>query len=643
MMLTDMLPNHTILKNTAARIFALACLFGPASTGQGQQGATGGQWPHYGGDSGSTEYSALDQLSSTNVDQLSVAWQWSSPENARIQKNRRLGTFAYEATPIMIDGVLYTSSSHSDVIAIDGDSGKTIWSYDSGSWRAGRPTNLGFVHRGVTYWADGEQKRIFIATGDCRLIALDATNGKPISSFGDGGSVDLTKGLGRPISKRAYAVTSPPVICRGIVVVGSSINDGPTQQKMPPGDVRGFDARTGAQRWTFHSIPHEGEFGNDTWEEDSWKYTGNANCWTLMSVDEQLGYVYLPFGTPTNDWYGGHRPGQGLFGESLVCVKAETGERVWHFQHVHHGVWDYDLCAAPALADLEVDGRQIKALAQVTKQGFCWVLDRITGKPVWPIEERAVPTSTVTGEKSWPTQPFPSRPAPYEVQGVQIDDLIDFTPQLRAEAVEIIDRFHWGPLYTPPGTEKATINMPGWGGGGNWFGCALDAETNMLYVPSMRDAIAVQLVKPDPARSDFTYIGKMQLSVRGPRGLPLWKPPYSSITAIDLNTGNTLWTIPLGDGPRNHPLLKDLTLPKLGDSGRPFVLVTKTLLLVAHGSRGRRLYAFDKTSGKEIARFDLPGKPSGSLMTYQSDGKQYVVVPVSGRREPSGLVALCLP
>lgn len=632
-------------KNFAARTGMLAVIgvLFAASTGLGQQGAPNGQWPNYGGDPGSTKYSALDQISKDNVADLKVAWQWNSPENDRIKENRRLGSFAYESTPIMIDGVLYTSSSHCDVIAIDSASGETIWSYDSEAWKAGRPTNLGFVHRGVTYWADGDDKRIFIGTGDSRLIALNANTGEPISDFGKDGVVDLTKGLSRPISKRAYAVTSPPVVCRDVIVIGSSINDGPTQTKMPPGDVRGFDVRTGQQRWTFHSIPHEGEFGNETWEEESWRYTGNANVWTLMSVDEELGYIYLPFGTPTNDWYGGHRLGQGLFGESLVCVDAESGERIWHFQHVHHGVWDYDLCAAPALADIEVDGKPIKALAQITKQGFCWVLDRTTGEPVWPIEEREVPQSTVPGEKTWATQPFPTKPKPYEIQGVREDDLIDFTPELRAEALKILENYNHGPLYTPPNAEKPTINMPGWAGGGNWWGCTLDPQTNMLYIPSSRAAIAMLLVKPDPARSNFDYVGKMQMAVPGPQGLPLWKPPYTSVSAIDLNTGDTKWQIPVGDGPRDHKALKGLDLPKLGDPGRTFVLTTKTLFLLAHSTRQPRLYAFDKSSGEEIASIDLPGGPSGALMTYMSEGKQYVAVPVGGRRSPGGLVALSLP
>jgi quinoprotein glucose dehydrogenase len=614
-----------------------------ASDASAQHGAKQGQWPTYGGDSGSTKYAPLDQITAENVGDLQVAWKWSSPENERIKTNRRLGTFAYEATPLMIDGVLYTSSSHCDVIAINGSNGETIWSYDTESWKAGRPTNLGFVHRGVSYWTDGADERIFIATGDARLISVDAKTGKPDESFGVNGAIDLTEGLYRPVNRRHYAVTSPPAICRDVVVVGSSIFDGPTQKEMPPGDVRGFDVRTGKQRWVLHSIPQEGEFGNDTWEDESWRYTGNANVWTLMSVDEELGYVYLPFGTPTNDWYGGHRPGQGLFGETLVCVEAETGKRVWHFQHVHHGVWDYDLCAAPALLDVNLDGKPIKALAQVTKQGFCWALDRTTGKPLWPVEERPVPQSTVEGEKTWPTQPFPTKPPPYEIQGVSEENLIDFTPELRAEALKILEKYNHGPLYTPPIVEKATINMPGWAGGGNWFGCSVDPEAGIVYVPSSRSAIGMTLVKPDPARSDFNYVGRMQFGIPGPRGLPLWKPPYTHLNAIDLNTGEMLWEVPIGDGPRDHAALEGLDLPPLGDSGRPFPMTTKNLTLIAHASDHPTLYAFDKKSGKELARVPLDGSPQGAMMAYELDGKQYIVIPVGGRREEAGLIALALP
>ena len=608
-----------------------------------QQGATDGQWPSYSGDAGSTKYSSLDQIDRDNLDQLAIAWRWSSPENERLKTNRRLGTFAFEVTPIMVDGVLYASSSHCDVSAINATTGETIWTYDTESWKAGRPTNLGFVHRGVTYFDDGQDGRVFIATGDSRLIALSAATGQPIESFGDGGAIDLTEGLRRKVARRLYAVTSPPVVCRGVVVVGSSIFDGPQRKEMPPGDVRGFDALTGEQRWVFESVPQEGDFGNDTWEEESWKYTGNANVWTLMSVDDELGYVYLPFGTPTNDWYGGHRPGAGLFGESLVCVKADTGERVWHFQHVHHGVWDYDLCTAPALVDITVDGRDIKALAQVTKQGFCWVLDRTNGEPVWPIEEREVPQDGAPNEKLWPTQPFPTKPPPFEQQGASIDDLIDFTPELRAAAVDILNKYRYGPLYTPPVPDETTINMPGWGGGGNWMGCTFDPETSTLYIPSMRDAIGMTLAQPNPEVSNFDYIGRIQMQIPGPKGLPLWKPPYSHLNAYDLSTGDLKWEVAIGDGPRDHELLKDLNLPKLGDSGRPFVLTTKTLMLVAHGARTPKLYAFDKSTGDELWQMELPLTPQGAMMTYESDGKQFLIIPCGGRREPSELVALALP
>jgi quinoprotein glucose dehydrogenase len=626
------------------RLTSLALIVGLSCSGAAiaQTGALNGDWPSYNGDRGSTKYSSLDEINADNITQIAPQWTWTSPEVARTKENPRLASFVYESTPIVVGGVMYVSSSHSDIIAINPETGEQIWHYDPKTHEAGRPTNLGFVHRGVTHYKDGDFERIYIATGDSRLISVDAKNGKPDANFGDGGEIDLTAGLRRPINKRLYAVTSPPAICRGVVAVGSSIFDGPTTQKMPPGDVRGFDVRTGELKWTFQSVAQPGEFGNDTWEEDSWKYTGNANVWTIMSADEDLGYFYLPFGTPTNDWYGGHRKGKGLFGESLVCVNAETGERVWHFQHVHHGIWDYDLCAAPALMDINVGGKDIKALAQITKQGMCWVLDRETGEGVWPIEEREVAQSTVPGEKTWPTQPFPTKPAPYEMQGVNDDHLINFTPELHAEAKEILKEYHYGPLYTPVSLDKPTLYVPGWTGGGNWFGCSFDPENDILYVPSMRELMTMTLSKPDAARSDFDYIGR-QGGVAGPQGLPLLKPPYSHVTAIDMSTGDHLWNIAVGDGPRDHELLKDLDLPKLGDSGRPFPLTTKTLLLVAHGSRNKLLYAYDKKTGEEICRIELPGTPQGAMMTYEAGGKQYLTVTVGGRAEPAQVIAYGLP
>jgi quinoprotein glucose dehydrogenase len=343
-----------------------------------------------------------------------VAWTWRSAEEAIAKANPDLKTWVWESTPLMVDGVLYVSTSLSQVAAIDAATGKTRWVYDPETWKNGTPSNNGFVHRGVAYWADGDDQRILFGTGDGYLICLNAQTGKPISTFGEQGRIDLTQGLGRPVDRRLYGVSSPPIICRDVVVMGSKVHDVPLAKEMPPGDVRGFDVRTGKQQWLFRSVPREGEFGNETWDQGSWKTTGGANVWTLMSADEALGYVYLPFSTPSNDFFGGQRPGNGLFGESLVCLDAPTGKRIWHFQVVHHGLWDYDLPAAPNLIDIRVNGKPVKAVAQVSKQGFLYVFDRVTGEPIWPIEERPVPQSTVPGERTSPTQPFPTKPAPFD-------------------------------------------------------------------------------------------------------------------------------------------------------------------------------------------------------------------------------------
>ncbi|HEV3136347.1 MAG TPA: PQQ-binding-like beta-propeller repeat protein, partial [Pirellulales bacterium] len=391
-----------------------------------QQGMTGGEWRYYGGDAGSTKYAPLDQINKENVGKLTVVWSWDSADTPLQKDNRALGSFAYEVTPLMIGGTLFTSTSLAQVAAIDALTGKTKWVFDPGSYKVGRPTNLGFVHRGVAYWTDGNQQRLYIATHDASLWSVDAKTGQAVPEFGDGGKVNLAKAIPLAANARNYTMTSPPVICRNMVIVGSSISDGPQNKEAPRGDVQAFDALTGKPTWIFHSVPQAGEFGNETWENDSWKYSGNTNVWTLMSADEELGYVYLPFGTPTNDWYGGHRLGDGLFGEALVCVDATTGKRVWHFQTVHHGLWDYDLPAAPVLCDIKVDGRAIKAVAQITKTGFTWVFDRTNGKSVWPIEERPVPQSSVPGERTSPTQPFPTKPAPFERQGSTEENLIDF-------------------------------------------------------------------------------------------------------------------------------------------------------------------------------------------------------------------------
>ncbi len=620
-----------------------------ASLGHAQQKVPAGDWRYYGGDAGSTKYSSLDQITAENVGKAKVAWTWDSPDIPLQAKNRSLGSFAFETTPLAIGGTLYATSSLAQISAIDGATGKELWVFNPESYKAGHPTNLGFVHRGLAYWTDGGQERLYLAAHDAYLYCVDAKTGKTVSEFGEGGRVNLAAAIPRAVNARNFTMTSPPVICRDVVIVGSSISDGPQNKEAPRGDVQAFNLRTGKPAWIFHAIPQAGEFGNDTWENDSWKYTGNANVWTLMSTDEELGYVYLPMSTPTNDWYGGHRLGDGLFAESLVCVDVTTGKRVWHFQTVHHGLWDYDLPGAPVLCEIKVDGKPIKAVAQITKTGFTFVFDRVTGKPVWPIEERPVPQSTVPGEKTSPTQPFPTKPAPYELQGSTEENLIDFTPELRAEALEILNKYDHGPLFTPP-TEKGTLNMPGWAGGANWWGAAFDPDSGLLVIPSISMPISVQLIKPDAARSNLDFIrggGGFGAPVIGPRGLPLFKPPYGRITAIDLNTGDHAWMIPHGDGPREK--ISEIAGKDVGPlgSGGGGPLMTKTLLFVGQGGGGRGarggggasvLRAFDKASGKVVAEIAISAPPSGTPMTYLAGGKQYIVLATQDRK----LVAVSL-
>ncbi|REJ76924.1 MAG: pyrroloquinoline quinone-dependent dehydrogenase [Acidobacteria bacterium] len=632
--------------------------FAVAATVAAQQGAPAGDWPYYHGDLGSTQYSALDQITAENFADLRIAWRWDSPDNQLSRENRMLRVLGYKSTPIEIDDVLYVNTSLGVVAAIDAKTGAELWRYDTDAKAAGRPTNLGFNSRAVAYWKGGDEIRIFQPSTDAFLWAIDGRSGKPFESFGEEGRVDLTKGLRREVNRRNYTIMSSPIVVGDVVIVGSSISDGPTRTEMPPGDVRGYDVRTGEQLWVFESIPQKGQYGNNTWEDGSWEYSGNTNVWTNMSADPELGYVYLPFGTPTNDWYGGHRKGHNLFAESIVCVDARTGERVWHFQLVHHGLWDYDIPAAPTLFDLEIDGVQRKGVAVVTKQAFTYVFDRVTGEPIWPIEERPVPQSDVPGERSALTQPFPTKPPPFDLQGALEENLIDFSPELRAEALEIFSRFQTGPLYTPPvvitDEVQGTIQLPGWGGGANWTGAAIDPDSGMLYVPSATSPISVGLVKPDAARSDFEYIrgmGHGGMSLEGPRGLPLFKPPYGRITAQDLKQGTNAWTVPNGDGIRQQIIDMGLDDPgPLGSPGTTGPVLTKTLLVVGQGARASRgvggasepvLRAIDKKTGETIAELTLPAVPSGTPMTYMSGGKQYIAFAVSG--DESGIIAMALP
>ena len=629
-----------------ATALSMVVVLGTANLGYAQQGAPGGAWPTYGGDAGSTKYAPLDQINAGNVDQLQVAWQWTSAD-ASVLSDNDLGAGAFKATPIMVHGVLYIRTNLSIVAAIVAATGEQLWEFDPRSWEAGRPTNLGFNTRGVAHWSDGEAEHIFVATGDAHLWAVDAWTGRPVRDFGTDGRIDLTEGLRRPVPRRAYQVISPPLVVGDVVIVGSSISDGPRYMTAPPGDIRGFDVRTGEEVWRFNTVPERGEYGIETWEDDSWTYTGNTNVWSIMSADLELGIVYLPIGTPTNDWYGGHRLGDNLFAESLVAVDAATGERVWHYQLVHHGLWDYDIPAAPTLVDITVDGQPIKAVAQVTKQGFVYVFDRVTGEPVWPIEERPVPRSTVPGERVSPTQPFPTKPPAFEPQGLTVDDLIDFTPELRAEAEAIVSEFEYGPLYTPPSL-RGTIQVPGWGGGANWYGAAFDPETEYLYVPSRTGPIVVQLQEADPERSDFRYRRGGGRSAAGPQGLPLLKPPYVRVTAYDLSTGDRAWMVPHGDGIRQR--LIDLGIPDpgpVGGGGFTGPLLTPNLLFLGHSGRpqdGRPpvLRAFDKGTGAVVHETELPVRPSGTPMTYMTEGRQFIVM-AYGAGEEAGLIGLALP
>ena len=611
-------------------------------------GVFAADWPSYGGDNGSQKYSELDQIDASNVAELTTAWIWESPDNATVaeniaNENYRAVPAGFKATPIVIDGMMYVPSSFGRVVAIDAASGVEQWVFDTEAWASGRPANLGYNSRGIGYWSSEEKNRVFFATNDATLWSLDALTGLPDMNFGVGGKVDLSLGLGRDIDKRQYGVVSPPLVTNDIVVVNSIINDGPTKKEMPPGNVRGFNPHTGEVVWMFETIPQAGAFGNETWENGSWEYTGNTNSWTIMSADDELGIVYLPIGTPTNDWYGGLRHGDNLFVESLVAVKAKTGERLWHFQMVHHGVWDYDLPAAPTLVDLVVDGRAIKAVAQITKQGYTYVFDRLTGEPVWPIIETPVPQSTVPGEKLSPTQPIPTKPPAFELQGVSDETLVDFTPELKQEAERIIEQFDFGPLFTPPSL-RGTINIPGWGGGGWWTGAAFDPETGLYYIPSASIPIVVQLEKADPSKSNLNYVRGGAMNVGGPQGLPLTKPPYGRIVATNLNSGEHEWVIPHGEGIRQKIIDMGILDPgPVGGPSRTGPLLTKTLLFVAQVDNGRNLMrAFDKASGAVIHEIELPLPPQGTPMTYSVADKQYLSIAIGGGPD-SRLFTLALP
>jgi quinoprotein glucose dehydrogenase len=653
-----------------------------------------GEWRVYGADLANTKYSPLDQINAENFSRLRVAWRWQSADgflsrtvnggevwassritfeqlNADDPKRWRDGQSPsitnFKATPLMINGTLYLNTPLSIGAAVNGRTGETTWVYNPKSYEQGTTTmSARWNQRGVAYWTDGKEQRIYWGTGDGYLVAVDARTGEPVRSFGQNGKVDLMTGLPQAVrGKRdwlnalTYSVQSPPIVVRDTVVTPASISSYNNIKEQIPGYTRGWDARTGKLKWTFNTIPRPGEFGNNTWENDSWAYTGKVSGWSIFSADEELGYLYVPLNTAAPDYYGGHRLGDGLFAESLLCLDVNTGKRVWHFQMVHHGLWDYDLPAAPNLLDVTINGQRIKAVAQVSKQGFLYAFDRVSGKPLWPIEERPVPPSDVPGERASKTQPFPTKPAAFEYQGVTVDDLVDFTPEIRKLAIEATKNVRMGPLFTPPsvretGGNRGTIARPSASGGANWSGAAVDPDTGLLYVPSRNQHSVFGLEPPQPNQnSNLRYMEARGGGGGGggamPQGLPLFKPPYSRMTAINMNTGDHAWMTPLGDGNsvRNHPMLKGLNLPPVGgDSNLSGPLLTRTLLITAltrGGTKdGPRLVAYDKATGRLLASTDLPALAIGTPMTYLIDGKQYIALTVATRPVPE-LIALALP
>jgi len=652
------------------------------------QSTNDSEWPTYGADLANTRYRPLNQINASNFSQLELAWSF---------KTDNLGSrpeYKLEGTPLMVKGVLYaTGGTRRSVIALDAATGEVLWVHGEHEGARGTAAPRQLSGRGVAYWTDGKEERILYVTPGYRLIALDAHTGASATSFGDKGTVDLKLNDDQTIlpdlTTGEIGLQSAPIVAGNTVIVGASFREGMTPKSMRnnKGYVRGFDARTGKRLWIFHTIPVKNEPGYDTWLNGSAEYTGNTGVWTQISVDEKLGLVYLPVESPTGDYYGGHRPGNNLYGESLVCVDLKTGERKWHYQLVHHPLWDMDISSAPILADINVDGRTIHAVAAPSKQGYLYMFDRVTGKPVWPIDEKPAPQGDVPSEWYSPTQPVPSRPAAYSRNGVSIDDLIDFTPALRDEARTLIAKYKIGPVFTPPVENKVggpldTLTLGTASGGTNWPGGSYDPETHTAYLYACNACLTpIGLVRPPKELSDLNFVaGTAGQEVRmrtGPgenagadsvtpraaaapaagrggggggggyggvsvQGLPLIKPPYATISAINLDRGDIVWQIAHGETPdaiRNHPALKGLRIPRTGQSGYNIgTLVTKSLVIAgdsmitttASGARGAMLRAYDKTTGKEVGTVLMPAPQSGSPMTYMLNGKQYIVVAVSG-------------
>jgi quinoprotein glucose dehydrogenase len=610
------------------------------------------EWAVYGGDPASSKYSPADDITAQNVSRLAIAWQWEHGEKPL----EEYGTvpFRFENQPLMVDGVLYVTTPYNNAAALDATTGKELWRFEAGAVKLGGIPGTGFKHRAPALWRDsrdGNKLRVLLNTRN-QLFSLDAQTGKPLASFGKDGVVSLTDAYPRPISdvRHVNHGASPPVVYRDIVVVGSSIPDRYQLSDEPPGIVQGFDARTGKRLWVWNAIPQSPtDFGADTWEEASWRFNGHANVWGPMTVDATRGLVYFGTSTPGNDYYGGRRPGKNEPAESLVCLDITTGQRKWSFQMVHHGLWDFDNPAAPNLVTITVGGRRIDAVAQVSKQAFTYVFDRVTGEPVWPIEERAVPTdSDVPGEKVWPTQPFPTRPPPFSRQGVSLADANDLTPEIRELAVAEMQKYRLGPLFTPP-SMRGTLQLPGNEGGANWGGAIWDAQAGRLYVRS-KDAIRYNSVSASDGTDKFIdhlYSGHLNESRPGTKlgAIPLIKPPYAQLTAIDLNKAELLWQVPIGEGSaaiRNHPLLKGVKLPdRLGSPANGGAIATGGGLIFIGGGDSY-FYALDKDTGRELWRTKLPYVNVENTMTYRTRAGRQFVLASTGAGPDASLVAFAL-
>jgi quinoprotein glucose dehydrogenase len=668
----------------AGLVFSLS----PASA---QYRAKDTEWPSYGADLAGTHYRPLDQINASNFSDLEIAWRIKT-DNFGNRPEYKL-----EGTPLMVNNVLYaTAGSRRAVIALDAATGELLWVHGEHEGARGGAAPRQLSGRGLAYWSDGKEERIFYVTPGYRLICLNAKTGAPAASFGHGGALDLKldddQTIFPDLTTGEIGIQSAPVVAQDTVIVGAAFREGMTPKSMRnnKGYVRGFDVRTGKRLWIFHTIPKKGEFGYDTWLQDSAEYTGNTGVWTQITVDQQLGLVYLPVESPTSDYYGGHRPGNNLFGESLVCVDLKTGARKWHFQLVHHPLWDMDISSAPILADIVVDGNPIKAVAQPSKQGFLYVFDRVTGKPVWPIEERKVEVGSVPGEWYSPTQPFPTKPPAYSRNGVSVDDLIDFNPELREKAKAVVSKYHLGSVFTPPVASKVdgplgTLTLGTASGGTNWPGGSYDPEKHIVYAYACNACVEpIGLVPAPKDVSDLRYIagvGGQEVGImRGPGenagadspmpskkasgggfvrlnvdDLPLIKPPYGTITAINLDEGKIVWQIAHGETPdvvRNYPAFKGLRIPRTGQQTYNIgTLITKTLVIAGEGQvtttadhpRGAMLRAYDKATGTEVGAVYMPAPQSGTPMTYMVNGKQYIVVAVSGGPYSGEYIAYTLP